>query len=110
LNILLPTSQLQKTFNNQEKLVKKHGHLRAKIIRRRLDDLRAVTCLDDMRQLPGRCHQLKGDHAGQFAIDLDGLNRLIFEPTAPVPRNPDGGIDWSQVTSISIVGVEDYHE
>lgn len=76
-----------------------------------MDDLRAATCLEDMRQLPGRCHELKWNRAGQFAVSLDGLNRLIFEPANdPIPSKPDGGIDWSQVTSISIVGVEDYHE
>lgn len=63
-----------------------------------------------MRHLPGRCHQLKGNRAEQFAIDLDGLHRLIFEPAnTPVPRKPDGGIDWTLVTAIEIVGVEDYH-
>ena len=36
--------------------------------------------------------------------------RLLFEPAHdPLPRKPDGGLDWAGVTAIRILGVEDYH-
>lgn len=36
--------------------------------------------------------------------------RLIFIPDHdPVPRLKDGGLDWSKVTAIKILGVEDTH-
>jgi hypothetical protein len=64
-----------------------------------------------MRSLPqARCHELKGDRAGQLSVDLVHPYRLIFEPTVPVPRKPDGGIDWKLVTAVTIIGVEDTHE
>jgi len=84
---------------------------RAKLIRRRLDDLRAAANLEVMRNLPGRCHELKGDRAGQLSLDLDGPYRLIFCPEHdPVPIKNDGGLDWSQVTTVVMIEVVDTHD
>lgn len=60
---------------------------------------------------PGRCHELtEGQRSGQLSVDLDHPYRLIFVPNHdPVPKQPDGGLDWSQVTAIKILGVEDTH-
>jgi len=57
-----------------------------------------------------RCHELKGDRTGQLSLDLDHPYRLIIEPAHdPIPRKPDGGLDWNKVTAVMIVGVEDTH-
>jgi proteic killer suppression protein len=46
-----------------------------------------------------------------LAVYLDGPWRLIFEPANdPVPKKPDGGLDWTQVTVIRILEVRDYHD
>lgn len=91
--------------------MRKHGAIRAKRIRQRLDDLRAAEVLEDMRHVPGRCHELKGDRAGQLSLDLDHPYRLIFEPAnAPVPTKEDGGLDWTKVTAVIIIGVVDTHD
>jgi hypothetical protein len=51
------------------------------------------------------------DRAGEFALDLDGGKRLVFESANdPVPVNEDDSIDWSKVTSIRIVFIGDYHD
>lgn len=35
--------------------------------------------LNELMQLPGlRCHELKGDRKGQYAIKLTGFYRIIF--------------------------------
>ena len=35
--------------------------------------------IDDLKKLPGlRCHQLAGDRAGQWAVNLTGFYRLIL--------------------------------
>jgi proteic killer suppression protein len=63
-----------------------------------------------MRGLPGRCHELTGDKPGQLALNVSGNYRLIFEPAdASIERKPDGGLDWTKVTAVRILGVEDYH-
>lgn len=97
---------------NSDRLLKKyHGVLRAKKIRQRLDDLRSADNLDVMKSLPGRCHELKGNRHGQLSLDLDHPWRLIFSPfdDPPALKN-DGGIDWKNVQTIKILGIEDTHE
>lgn len=92
-----------------KRLVRSHNVQRAKLIRRRLDDLRAAPTLETMRNLPGRCHELKGNRA--LSIDLDGPYRLILYPAHnPVPLKPDGGMDWNKVTAVMIKEVRNTHE
>jgi proteic killer suppression protein len=63
-----------------------------------------------MDGVPGHCHQLRADRHGEFAVDLWGAYRLVFEPDHdPLPRLPDGGLDRSLVTRIRIKEVVDYH-
>ena len=97
---------------NQQKLLrKKQGPNRARKISQRLAALQAADTLTDMKDFPGRCHELRGDHAGQLALDLDHPYRLIFEADHdPIPRKKDGGLDWTAVSSVCIIGVEDYHD
>jgi len=54
---------------------------------------------------------LTGDRKGTLAVDLDHPYRLIFEPANdPVPRKPDGGLDWTKITVIRILELRDYHD
>jgi hypothetical protein len=40
-----------------------------------------------------------------------GAVRLLFIPDQnPMPRKEDGGLDWTQVIAVKIVGVRDTHE
>ena len=110
MDIIFKDSSFQEQCNNQKLLVKTYGKDMAKRIRRRLDDLQAAHTLDTMRTLPGRCHELKGDRVNQISLDLVHPQRLIFEPANdPIPIKPDGGIDWSQVTAIQVLCIEDPH-
>ncbi len=112
MNIIFKSSKFHKECNDSKLLQKRYGTLRAKLIRRRLDDLYAAPTLETIRLLPQtRCHELHGDRAGQLSVDLDHPYRLIFEPADnPIPRKDDGGLDWNRVTTVSILGVEDIHE
>lgn len=90
--------------------MKKLGKREADVLFRRLGQLRAASELQVMRNLPGRCHELTGDKAGQLTVGLVHPMRLVFEPAdEPRPYKPDGGLDWSKVTSIRILGIEDTH-
>lgn len=111
MDILFKSGQFQKECNNYNKLIRTYGERRARRIRRRLDELRAAQNLHEMRSLPqARCHELKGNRAGQLSVDLDYPYRLLFHPANdPIPKKSDGGLDWSQVTLIEITGVEDTH-
>ena len=97
--------------NSNRELVRAYGPERASLLRRRLDQLRAVESLDAMRFLPAHCHELTGDSEGILSVDLDGTSRLLFEPAQdPPPVKGDGGLDWSKVTAIRILREEDTHE
>ena len=111
MDIVFENARLRKQCNSQKELVRRHGPRRAKVLRRRLDELAAATSLEQLRELPGRCHELTGDRKGQLSIDLDGPHRLLFRPADnPAPLRPDGGLDWRQVTAIAVLGIADTHE
>jgi len=85
------------------------GKNAARRLRSRLADLLAAARVADL--VAGHPHPLVGSRAGQFALDLDGGRRLVFEPDhGPVPRKEDGGIDWSRVKRVRIVFIGDYHD
>lgn len=110
MNIKFDARRFAKEVNDSRRLVRRHGERRANLIRRRLDELRAASTLEEMRYLPAaRCHELHGNRSGQLSVDLDHPYRLIFVPEAPVPVRDDGGLDWERVTAIVITGVEDTH-
>ena len=111
MDITFKSGKFQRECNKHNLLQRRHGQRRAKRIRQRLDDLRAANTLEDMRRLPGRCHELRGDRSGQLSLDLDHPYRLIFEPAnEPIPRKADGGLDRTKITAVIIIGVEDTHE
>jgi len=110
--ILFKTAKLEKECNDEKRMVKEFGSLRTKLLKRRLTQLSAVNAPGDLRHLPQtRCHELKGNLKGYLSVDLDHPYRLIFEPADnPLPKKPDGGLDWNKVTIVRIIGVEDTHE
>lgn len=112
MDIFFQDRKLEKASNNQSQLVQKYGSVRAKLLKRRFDELRAAETLETMRFLPQvRCHELKGDRVGTLSVDVGHPYRLIFEPTHnPIPRKSDGGLDWTKVTAIRVLAVEDYHD
>ena len=97
-------------MNDDAKLSQTYGAERGGHIRKRLDDLAAAASLEDMKSLPGRCEELTSNRKGQFSVRLTGNYRLIFEPNHdPVPVQVSGGLDWSQITSVKVIEVVDYH-
>ncbi len=111
MDITFGDNKLLKCANEQKYARKTLGSLRAEKLEKRLKELRAASALEDVRNLPqARYHELTGNRKGQLACNLDHPYRLIFLPgNNPVPRKPDGGLDWSQITAIEILGIEDYH-
>ena len=110
MNIGFRTKKLQKICSNQREGEKSLGSECAKKLRLRLEDLQAAHSLEDMRNLPGRLHELKGDRAGEFALDLKQPHRLVMVPNHnPMPKKESGGINWTLITDILIIEIEDYH-
>lgn len=110
MDILFASERLQKACTVDRLMNRTWGEARAKLLRRRLDQLRAAPNLQALRTLPGRCHELTRDLAGRLSIDLDGPYRLIFEvANDPRPSKDDGGLDWTRVTAINVLEVADTH-
>lgn len=110
MEIYFRTNKLKKICSVEKKGVRTLGPICAQKLRDRLADLLAATCLEDMRPLPGRCHELKGDRKGQLTVDLEQPHRLVFVPNYdPAPQKDDGGLDWSAVEAILIIDIEDTH-
>lgn len=73
--------------------------------------LRSVPTLADVRGTPGRLHLLGADRAGQYALDLRGAWRLVFEPNhEPLTDQETRGLDEASVTAVRIIEVADYHD
>ena len=114
MDISFNTKKLEKTFNEGRQLETVHGAKRARKIRIRMSEFRAAESLHDFwppTGPPGRCHELtEGKRNGQLSVDLYHPYRLIFVPDHnPIPVREEGGLNWSEVTAIKIIGVEDTH-
>ena len=111
MDIYFHTTKMQRACSSGKRMVKEWGAKTAKKLKQRLAELHAADNLEDVRRYPAaKCHPLTGDRRGQVVVALDHPRRLIVEPNHdPIPEKPDGGLDWSQVTSVLVVEVVDYH-
>ena len=92
-------------------MIRAFGKACAAKLKRRLAVLEAAESLADVpKQRPERCHALKADRHGQFAVDVDHPFRLVFEPADPVTCTAEGGnIAEREVKAIRILAPEDHH-
>ena len=98
MKVVYKTRALQRVCTDASEARKKYGADMARRITRRIDQLHSAKTVEHLIQLKtGRCHPLKGDRAGQYAMDLVHPYRLIFEKIGDV-------IQVAQVVEIA-----DYH-
>jgi proteic killer suppression protein len=111
VRVFYRSGKMRKVCSQKVLLAREYGPEIAAVLGRRLEELGAADSLEDMGRLPAaRCHELSGRRKGQLAVDLRHPFRLIFEPAQlPVPRRPDGGLDWSRVTEVVVLEIVDYH-
>lgn len=111
MDIAFRDRKLLKCANEHRTAVKTLGPQRADRFQKRLTELRAADCLEDLRSLPqAKYHELTGNRAGQLACNLDHPYRLIFIPAhKPLPLREAGGLDWSKVTAVEVIEIADYH-
>jgi proteic killer suppression protein len=113
MDITFATKKLQKQLSEETAMVKAHGPARAKKLKlalARLDAAPSLATFAPPMSPPDRCHELKGNRQGLLTVDLDHPYRLVFRVNQdPLPQRPEGGLDWSKVTKIQIVNIEDTH-
>lgn len=90
---------------------KQLGKKCAEKLKQRMMELRAADTLSDISHLPPiRCHELSGNRAHQFSVNLEQPYRLLFvSANSPVPLLENGGIDRNRVTKIEIIEITDTH-
>lgn len=112
MDLLCNNVGLRRVLGDLSVMKRRYGASSAKRLQKRIMELLACETLSEMLDHHGaRLHPLKGNRDGQFAVNVDGSRRLILEPSQePVPRLPDGGVDLSQITSVILVEVADYHD
>src|SRR5258707_236247 len=99
MKIAFGSNSLERKMASPEAVAKAYGE-RARKVLTRLQVLALADTLADVPSLPPeRCHQLAGDRAGCFAVDIGGNWRLVFRPDRdPPPRLPDGSLDLTLIT------------
>lgn len=103
-------NKIRKALSDVREMQKAFG-IMAKKVSQRMEQLRAAPTLADMQSYQAaRCHELKGERKGEWAIDISVNHRMIFEINQqPVPLNKDGSVDTKKVTDIMIIETTNYH-
>ncbi len=106
MTIEIKDKNLSKILNNPQKLIKKVGLERAKQVKKRLNELKAVNNFKQYLDYNiGKPHRLEGDLNSFYSIRLNKNYRLIIEPmTASLDNKSLLSCD-----KINIKGVMDYH-
>jgi proteic killer suppression protein len=103
LQLKYKSKSLEKECTDYSKAIRSYGQNCAKILHRRIQELKAAETLEEMVNFRiGRCHPLKGDYLGKYALDLEHPLRLIVEPE----ENEDSRY---QVKIVNLLEVTDYH-
>ncbi len=109
MNISYKNLKIENYCKQQTVACQKFGPNNARKLRARLADMEAVHRVTEL--VAGNPHPLKHDRQGEFAITLTKGTRITFESDHdPTPRHADSRINWSQVTSIKIIYIGDYHD
>lgn len=109
IKIIFTDRKLERACSEERECRRRWGG-NCRIVQRRLAALLAAETLADMSGVPGRCHALRGNRAGQYAVHLWEPYRLVFEPADVLfARAPDGALELTQITEIRILEIVDYH-
>ena len=111
MKITFSDKRLEQLVNDDRKLLREFGKIRANILRRRLTQLEDASTLEEVRHLPGNYHELRNNRKGQWGCDLDQPYRLIFTAHEnPIPTNPDGQYIWLEITGVEVIEIINYHK
>lgn len=112
MQLIFKNAGLRALCTSDKLLRRTFGEKGRKKIRQRLDEFDAAENLAVIGLLPGpHCEELKGKRTGELSVRAHDGMRIIFRPMhSPIPLKPDGGLDWSAVTLLYLLSIEDYHD
>jgi len=106
--------RLKAALEGERECRKYYGAAMCRKIQLRLAALRAAISLADFwppKSGPERCHELQGDKAGVFSVDVKQPYRLLFSPRSHT--GDVGQVDerarWRAIEEIELLGIEDTH-
>lgn len=111
MEVFAKDKKMEKLISSDKALQKAYGAPTARIIQRRISELRALSNLQMAITLPQlKFHALSGNRKNQWAIKIDGNNRMILieaqQNSCPSPNTSD----LSHITAITITELcIDYH-
>ena len=77
--VIFRTRQLERCYREYRKAVKAYGENAATRYISRINTIKQVRDIEELMKLPGlRCHPLKGNRTGRYAVNITGFYRLIF--------------------------------
>jgi plasmid maintenance system killer protein len=114
MEISVRDHRLRAALQDESVCKRRYGSDMAKKIKNRMASLDAAPSLADFwppKSGPERCHELVGDLAGTFLMDVKQPYRLLFvaiEEEGP-PDRSDEQKRWASITAIEILRIEDTH-
>lgn len=110
MTITYRNNKIKKKLSSASEIKKAFGQM-AKKVSQRMDEIKDSANLAVLMQIPAaNCHPLMGDKNGNWAVDISGNYRLIFDLNHdPIPKTENGSIDTIVVTDITIIETTDYH-
>lgn len=114
MEIHVRDNRLRAALGDEALCKRRYGTDMTKRLKNRLASLRAAASLAVFwppKSGPERCHELQGDLAGTFSIDVKQPYRLLFVPIeeeAP-PDRSDEQQRWASITAIELLRIEDTH-
>ena len=79
MEVAFRTRQLQQQYEDYRVAERDYGKPVARKFIERVNIIKLARDIDQLQWLPGlRCHPLKGDRKGLWAVNLTGMVRLLF--------------------------------
>lgn len=108
LKLAFHTKSIRQLCESQRYADRQLGLELARILRSRLADLRAAACVSDI--VVGCPREVERVPHRHFAVDLtDGVRLVLCANHMVIPVLGDGSVDWSNVSRVKILGLEDNH-
>lgn len=109
LELAFANKSLRQLCESEAKANRNLGVRMAEKLRRRLADLRAATCANDL--IAGNPYELDSTGSQQIAVNLCEGSRIVFCANHnTIPLLESGGVDWSKVSRIKILRIESDHD
>lgn len=98
MKITYKNKKIEKVCTIADEAERRYGPRMAEKIHQRIDEIDASDTVEEMVQSRiGKCHPLKGDRKGQYAMELTQPYRLIFTKRG------------NEIQIVNVIEIVDYH-